>query len=153
MDLQAKLRARREAWTDEEDVLPVPGYGDELYARYKDTSWSTFRAVAGNAALNALGTAVPAAKEVEAAAKMLLEANVGMEAHVDGQVAPILHDGVPVKMGLSLAAFLGIEGAETDQQAIHLIFHREKDLMSHAMALVAVQEGREDEAEGSIRGN
>jgi hypothetical protein len=153
---KARLQQRRAAWTDEEDSLPIPGYGGELVARYRDTSWSEFRAVAMSAAMSALGNAVPAGKEVEQAVTMLLEANVGLEAHVDGRVAEIEDEtGVPVKLGLGLARFLGVDMADvdTDRQAMHLVFHRDKDLMTHAMALVSAQEARSERADGELAKN
>lgn len=134
----------------------MPGYGGELVARYGETGWRDVRTFSMNAAMTALGNEVPAGKELEAAADMLLAANIDLEAHVDGESAQIKDEnGQPVKMGLSLARFLGIDldGVDTDRQAMFLIFPTDKALMQHAMALVGVQESREEEADEAIAKN
>jgi hypothetical protein len=154
--LQERLKARRNAWKTEDARLPVPGYGGEVVARYGETGWGDVRKFSMNAAMTAMGAEIPASKEVEEAASMLLAANLGLDAEVDDQTAEIKDEsGQPVKLGLSLARFLGLDldGIDTDRQALFLIFPNERALMNHAMALVGLQEEREAEADEAIAKN
>ena len=142
--LQDRLKARRDAWFTGDEKVPVPGYGGELVGCYARADWAQFGPLAMS-----MSEGEPSKQNVEAAVKMLVSSNTGMEAHVDGKVAPI--DGV--KLGVSLAAFLGIEGADTDTQAVYLIFPGDVEIMEHVSALTSLQKARAEKADGAIAGN
>ena len=143
--LQERLKARRERWFTGDEKVPVPGYGGELVARYGRANWSDFGALAFSMADEQRGK-----HDVEAAVKLLVAANTGCEAHVNGEVAEI--EGV--KMGRSLAAFLGIDlrDVDTDEQAVYLIFPGDTEIMEHASEVAVKQRDRTAEANGAIAG-
>ena len=73
----------------------------------------------------------------------------------DGETAEITNGSGPIKMGLPLAAFLGLDtqDVDTDEQAVYLIFRDDVAIMNHAIALANRQQARETEADGAIAGN
>jgi len=147
--LQENLKARRARWFDGEDTLPIQGYGGELHARYKRGTWPELGPL-----IFAISSGEPSPKDVETAAKLFVAANVDIEAHVNGDVAKIKDSaGFPVKMGASLATFLGEEGAETDIQGVYLVFPSDMAIMEHASAFITLQKAHEDEADRALAGN
>lgn len=141
--LQDRLRsAREEIDTNTIHELPLPirfTDGSLLVAKYRTLGWRERRKIG----LAVKGPDLPAA-ELSAAAETLVQSCTGVDAHVDGEVKPLGQ-----KLGAQLAAFLGEDGAETDQQGIFLIFPGDLAVMRHVEALSVLQakdiEGTEDE--------
>jgi hypothetical protein len=142
--LRDRLRAAKaEQQANTYHELAIPGFSGQLVARYRVVDWSERR----NIGLSVKGPSI-AARELEAAADILIASCVGVFAHVDGQVAELGQ-----KMGMSLAHFLGEEAAETDRQGVFLIFPSELALMSHVEKLSELQSASTEEADNVIAGN
>jgi len=147
--LRDRLRAARATKQAEHiEELPIPGYGGQLVARYRNLDYVERRQIG----LGVKGPSVPA-RELDAAADMLVRACVGVDAHVDGQVVPVKDGETPLKLGKALADYLGQDGAETDRQAIFLIFPSQLSLMAHVEQLSALQLAADDEIDGELAEN
>jgi hypothetical protein len=122
--LAERLRTQRQQYSDHttEQTFKVPGFR-ELYARYLPLDYRTVRRIVERCE----PIPDPATRDLEAAADSLLAACQGVEAHIDGEV----HD-LGCKLGKQLADTLGFEGAETDRQALFLIFPSEMAVITEA---------------------
>ena len=148
MTRTGSLRDRLRAAKTQHDAsvtheLAIPGYGGQLVARYHTLDWRARRKIG----LAVTGPNIPA-RELDAAADILIASCDGVDAHVDGAVQPL-----EMKLGRELAVFLGDEGAETDRQGVLLIFPSELALMQHVEQLAALQATADEEADGEIAGN
>ena len=127
--LAERLRTQREQHAvPSETTLRVPGY-DELYARYLPLEYRPARKIVEEC----INIPDAATRDLEAAVKTLLASCQGVEAHIDGET----HD-LGMGLGKQLADWLGLEGAENDQQAIMLIFPSEMAIMAHADRVQAI---------------
>ena len=132
--LRDRLRTAKAEQASTINELALPGYSGQLVARYRTLEWRERRRIG----MGVKGPDIPA-RELEAAADILLASCEGVDAHVDGQVVALEH-----KLGMGLASYLGEEGAETDRQAMFLIFPSDLALMSHLEELAKLQAGEDD---------
>jgi len=147
--LRDKLRAARATQQAEQiEEITIPGYDGQLVAKYRTLDWKERRAIG----LNVKGPNI-AVKELDAAADLIVASCVGVDAHVDGQVAPIEADGQQLKLGKKLANELGFEGADTDRQAVFQIFPSEIALMNHVGALARAQLITNEQIDDDLAGN
>lgn len=122
--LAETLRAKRDQYTQvTERTVEIPGFGGQLYAHYTPLDYRSARRIVERCET----IPDPATRDLEAAAESLVTACQGVEAHVDGEV----HD-LGYKLGKQLADWLGLEGAETDVQAVFLIFPSEMAIINQA---------------------
>lgn len=139
--VQERLKAAMEGPLSEPIRLPFPSSTDgSLVVRYKAvTDWADLRAWAA--------TQDPAI-ELEAAADTMLNACLGCEAHIDGDVTELPH-----KLGRDLAEELGwdVTGV-TDRQAIFLMCPNQGKLIRHHDRLLKASEGVFVEASAAAEG-
>jgi hypothetical protein len=143
--LQERLQSNRRTIQIKDKVtLEIPGYGG-LYAHYRILDFAETRAVGD--AVEATGVKRGKDRELYLAAEHLIAANVGVEAHIDGEIHELAQP-----LGVSLAEYLGLGACENDRQAVFLIFRRELDVMDQFVALQAEKAYADREADKTALG-
>lgn len=121
----------RKRQTQEVQKLPVPRFNGRLIARYGTVDPRTLIAIGIEGEKN------PDQVEglITASVDTLLAACQGTETEIDGET----HD-LGQTLGAGLAAFLGLEGAQTDREGVFLIFEDELDIINTANQLKQLQQ-------------
>lgn len=141
--LQGRLRKAKVEQSTGTIELPIPGYNGQLVARYRTLDWKERRKIT----LDTVAATLPE-RELATVAAQLVASCEGVDAHVEGQVAPVPH-----KLGAALASYLGEDGAETDIQGVFLVFPSELAIMNHMEELSNLQKDAVERADGAIAKN
>jgi hypothetical protein len=132
------LAARSKKQAAHEEVFEVPGYGGQLFARYRPLDFREARRIGQRH--EALRDEVE--KELRVAADTLASACISCEAHIDGEVKEL------PPLGLKLCEDIGLDGPETPIQAVLEIFPSEMSVVRQFVEL----QGAEETSNGAIDG-
>ncbi len=116
------LAARDRKQAVHEELLEVPGYDGQLWARYRPVEYR--RAFGIVKEHQTVGD--EAERLLRTAADTLVAACTGCEAHIDEEIHPL------PPLGLELCKEIGIEGGDNDRQAVLAIFPSEFAVVQQA---------------------